>query len=128
MNYFVREFLAIAVAIFWSREVFNFVASESLSSGKSILTLFTALVFLLLLTEYVHVTGPSGVRVGYRRVKILSLFAISGTVISIVGIFMMPLGFNAFWVTALSIIAGAIAQILVAQGEKASGLSGKWEK
>lgn len=116
MSSFLRKFLAIVVVVFWSREVFEFTSAELSQPRGHFLMVCVALVFVLLVAEYVHAIRPTGEPLGYNRARVLAVFAVSGLVALWIGTFVYPLTVNAYLVTALSIVVGSIAQLVTIRG------------
>lgn len=77
-----------------------------------VLTSASAFIFLAWVTEYVHAAYVEEYRTSTCRFKILLGFAAVGLGMALIGVWVMPLGWNPVWVAVVGLLVGVVARLL----------------
>lgn len=114
-------FLALVAVHVWATHVGDVMRNEDVSGAAWFLTSASAFIFLALVTDYVHAVYMEEYRTSTRRFKVLVGFAAVGLGMALIGVWVMPLGWNPVWVAVVGLLVGVVAQVATDKPQLPSG-------
>lgn len=114
-------FLALVAVHVWAMNVGDFMRNEDVSGAAWFLTSASAFIFLALVTDYVHAVYMEEYRTSTRRFKVLVGFAAVGFGMAIIGVWVMPFGWNPVWISVVGVLVGVVAQVITDKPQPPTG-------
>lgn len=104
-------FMALIAVNVWALQMGDFLQESSGSGAVGILIYMAGIMFLGAVTDFLHAIYVDAYRTSAGRLKLLIGLAACALIMGIVGAFVMPLGWNPFWVSILGILVFVVIQI-----------------
>lgn len=105
-------FMALIAVNVWALQRGDFLQESSGGSAVGILIYMAGIMFLGAVTDFLHAIYVDAYRTSVRRLKLLIGLAVCALVMGIVGAFVVPVGWNPFWVSILGMLVFVVAQIV----------------
>ncbi|MGO2694513.1 MAG: hypothetical protein ACTIA3_08995 [Corynebacterium casei] len=104
--------MALIAVYVWTLQMGDFLQESSGSGAVGILIYMAGIMFLGAVTDFLHAIYVDAYRTSVRRLKLLIGLAVCALVMGIVGAFVVPVGWNPFWVSILAILVFVVTQIV----------------
>lgn len=117
---FTTFFALVAVHV-WVLYVGDFIRNDDDSGAARFLTSASGFIFLAVVAEHLHAVYVEKYRTSTRRFKILVGFAAVGLGMALIGVWVMPLGWNPVWVAVVGLLVGVVAQVITDKPQPPTG-------